>query len=134
MRNTTRSRGCPRPGFCQSFSRTPRSPPAVPRSTPTYRHRTKSPSVNMSFAGIGRGHAGSAGCSARANTRRSDLLRPRSCPLVLAWKRSDSHLATCRSHSFAVQEAGLLHPGRELSFVELVVLTDVEVAHFLALG
>ena len=30
--------------------------------------------------------------------------------------------------------AGLLHPSGELSFVELVVLVDVEVAHFLLLG
>ena len=44
------------------------------------------------------------------------------------------HLATRRSHSFAGQLAGLLHPSGELSFVELVVLVDVEVAHFLLLG
>src|SRR5919106_4192108 len=41
---------------------------------------------------------------------------------------------TGRSHSFAGQLAGLLHPGGELSFVELVVLVDVEVAHVLLLG
>ena len=41
---------------------------------------------------------------------------------------------TCRSHSFAGQKARLLHPSGELSFVELVVLVDVEVAHFLVLG
>src|SRR5712692_6852932 len=41
---------------------------------------------------------------------------------------------TGRSHSFAGQLAGLLHPGGELSFVELVVLVDVEVARVLALG
>src|SRR5712691_4031282 len=41
---------------------------------------------------------------------------------------------TGHSHSFAGQLAGLLHPGGELSFVELVVLMDVEVAHFLLLG
>src|SRR5437870_102655 len=41
---------------------------------------------------------------------------------------------TGRSHSFAGQLAGLLHPGGELSFVELVVLVDVEVAHFFLLG
>src|SRR5262245_40870815 len=40
---------------------------------------------------------------------------------------------TSSSHSFAGQLAGLLHPGGELSFVELV-LVDVEVAHFLVLG
>src|SRR5438874_3583300 len=39
-----------------------------------------------------------------------------------------------RSHSFAGQLAGLLHPSGELCFVELVVLVDVEVAHFLLLG
>ncbi len=39
-----------------------------------------------------------------------------------------------RSHSFAGQLAGLLHPSGELSFVELVVLVDVEVAHVLLLG
>src|SRR5216117_3722608 len=41
---------------------------------------------------------------------------------------------TGRSHSFAGQLAGLLHPSGELSFVELVVLVDVEVARVLALG
>src|SRR5438132_2862839 len=51
---------------------------------------------------------------------------------TLSWK----HLlpARSRSHSFAGQLAGLLHPSGELSFVELVVLVDVEVAHFLLLG
>src|SRR6058998_2889527 len=39
-----------------------------------------------------------------------------------------------RSHSFAGQLAGLFHPTGELSFVELVVLVDVEVAHVLVLG
>src|SRR5436305_1062258 len=41
---------------------------------------------------------------------------------------------TGRSHSFAGQLAGLLHPGGDLRFVERVVLMDVEVAHFLLLG
>ena len=41
---------------------------------------------------------------------------------------------TGRSHSFAGQLAGLLHPSGELSFVERVVLVDVEVAHVLLLG
>src|SRR5882724_4449435 len=45
-----------------------------------------------------------------------------------------THLALGRSHSFAGQKARLLHPGGELSFVELVVLVDVEVARVLALG
>ena len=45
-----------------------------------------------------------------------------------------AHLATSRSHAFAGQFARLLHPGGELSFVELVVLVDVEVAHVLLLG
>ncbi len=45
-----------------------------------------------------------------------------------------TRLPTSRSHAFAGQLAGLLHPGRELSFVELVVLVDVEVAHLLVLG
>ena len=40
---------------------------------------------------------------------------------------------TGRSHSFAGQLAGLLHPSGELSFVELVVLMDVEVARSLSL-
>ena len=43
-------------------------------------------------------------------------------------------LRTGRSHSFAGQLAGLPHPSDELSFVELVVLVDVEVAHFQLLG
>src|SRR5262249_19800470 len=38
------------------------------------------------------------------------------------------------SHSFAGQFAGLLHPSGELTFVELVILVEVEVAHFLVLG
>src|SRR2546430_13141971 len=37
-----------------------------------------------------------------------------------------THLALGRSHSFAGQKARLLHPSGELSFVELVVLMDVE--------
>src|ERR1700722_13491123 len=41
---------------------------------------------------------------------------------------------TGRSHSFAGQLAGLLHPSGELSFVDLVALMDVEVAHLLLLG
>src|SRR5260370_34333593 len=41
---------------------------------------------------------------------------------------------TGRSHSFAGQLADLLHPSGEPSFVELVVLVDVEVASVLALG
>ena len=43
-------------------------------------------------------------------------------------------LRTGRSQSFAGQLAGLLHPTNELSFVELLILADVEVAHFLVLG
>src|ERR1051325_5313172 len=39
-----------------------------------------------------------------------------------------------RSQSFAGQFAGLLHPISELSFVDLVVLVDMEVTHFLLLG
>src|SRR5262249_22530777 len=38
------------------------------------------------------------------------------------------------SHFYAGQLAGLLHPVGELSFVELVVLADVEIAHFLLFG
>src|SRR6266516_1451938 len=64
------------------------------------------------------------------------LMRIRSRPRVsLRFTRATStHLATSRSHSFAGQKAGLLHPGGELSFVELVVLVDVEAARVLALG
>ena len=43
-------------------------------------------------------------------------------------------MATYRSHAYAGQLARLPHPGSELSFVELVVLADVEVAHVLVLG
>src|SRR5688572_1243927 len=39
-----------------------------------------------------------------------------------------------RSHLFAGQLAGLLHPGGELGFIERIVLVDVEVAHVLVLG
>src|SRR3981081_887341 len=44
--------------------------------------------------------------------------------------------ASCaaRSHSFAGQLAGLLHPSGELSFVDRGVLVEVEVAHLLLLG
>jgi hypothetical protein len=41
---------------------------------------------------------------------------------------------TGRSHAFARQRGGLLHPDGELSFVELVALMDIEVARVLALG
>ena len=39
-----------------------------------------------------------------------------------------------RLHPFAGQLAGLLHPIDELSLVELVVLTDIKVAHVLVFG
>jgi hypothetical protein len=39
-----------------------------------------------------------------------------------------------RSHSYTGQLAGLLYPSDELSFIESVVLVDVEVAHFLVFG
>src|SRR5262249_12272550 len=39
-----------------------------------------------------------------------------------------------RSHPLARQFAGLCHPGRELRFVERVVLADVEIAHVLVPG
>src|SRR5205823_5803540 len=57
------------------------------------------------------------------------------CSLI-TWRplTPPTHLATFPSHSLAGQLAGLLHPSGELSFVELVVLVDVEVAHFLLLG
>jgi len=45
-----------------------------------------------------------------------------------------THLATYRSHAFAGQKGRLLHRGGELSFVELVVLMDIEVAHLPVLG
>ena len=46
-----------------------------------------------------------------------------------------AHLAPLRSHPFAGQLAGLLHPSGELRLVvELVVLVDVEIAHALLLG
>src|SRR3979409_155614 len=51
-------------------------------------------------------------------------------PVCPVWRNP----RTARSHSFAGQAARLLHPGGELSFVELVVLMDVEVAHFFLLG
>ena len=37
------------------------------------------------------------------------------------------------SHLFAGQLAGFLHPSGDLSFVELVVLVDVRIAHFFCL-
>src|SRR5262245_59117153 len=38
------------------------------------------------------------------------------------------------SHSFAGQFAGLLHPSGELTFDELVILVEVEVAHVPVIG
>ena len=55
-------------------------------------------------------------------------------PQSSSLSRRPSSSCTGRSHSFAGQLAGLLHPIGELSFVELVVLMDVEVAHFLLFG
>ena len=48
--------------------------------------------------------------------------------------RGYPHASPDGSHFFAGQEARLLDPGGELSFVELVVFVDVEVAHFFLLG
>src|SRR5262245_20966208 len=39
-----------------------------------------------------------------------------------------------RSHLFSGQSARLLHPSGELRFVNLIVLVNIEVAHFLLLG
>src|SRR5262245_19164260 len=41
---------------------------------------------------------------------------------------------TCFSQAFTGHLAGLLHPIGELRFVELIVLVDIEVAHFLLFG
>ena len=41
-------------------------------------------------------------------------------------------LATFRSHALAGQDARLLHPSGELSFIDLIVLMDVDVARVLA--
>src|SRR5205809_3464485 len=56
------------------------------------------------------------------------------CEAYPGFRFAPSGLQASRSHSFAGQLAGLLHPSGELSFVELVVLMDVEVARVLALG
>src|SRR5437867_1111137 len=45
-----------------------------------------------------------------------------------------TRLTTSRSHSFAGQCDGLLHPFRHLSFVEFVAFVDVDVAPVLALA
>src|SRR5262249_3777454 len=63
-----------------------------------------------------------------AIARECNCTRPSSPCLATHAPRPD------RSHSFAGQLAGLLHPIGELRLVELVVLVDVEVAHFLLLG
>ena len=65
--------------------------------------------------------------------RTEGLLRgvPAADPPVAGNTRVRRHRA---SEDFPRQLAGLLHPRGELSFVEPVVLTDVEVAHFLVLG
>src|SRR5882757_3464680 len=49
-----------------------------------------------------------------------------------AWKVGPFEMCGLRNPAW--QLAGLLHPSGELSFVDLVVLVDVEVAHFLLLG
>src|SRR5439155_18516181 len=56
------------------------------------------------------------------------------CEAYPGFRFAPSGLQASRSHSFAGQLAGLPHPSGELSFVELVVLMDVEVARVLALG
>ena len=48
------------------------------------------------------------------------------CPLSAISRHRLTKRTDGRSHSFAGQLAGLLHPSGELSFVELVVLMDVE--------
>src|SRR3979411_2739688 len=62
----------------------------------------------------------------------------RAAPLKQSAALASAHATrappTGRSHSFAGQKAGLLHPSGELSFVELVVLMDIEVAPVLAFG
>src|SRR5262245_4789590 len=50
------------------------------------------------------------------------------------WEMATQAPCTDGSHSFAGQLAGLLHPISQLSFVDLVVLVDVDVAHFFLLG
>src|SRR5262245_18946386 len=66
---------------------------------------------------------------------RSSAFGLRACGLM-TWRplAPRTHVATSRSHSFAGQLAGLAHPSGELSFIELVVLMDVEVARVLARG
>src|SRR5882672_5018449 len=79
-----------------------------------------------------------AAAAPRRSARCSDLAVPArhswACGLT-TWRPHATHaLRTGRSHSFAGQLAGLLHPSGELSLVEPVVLVDVEVARVLALG
>ena len=62
------------------------------------------------------------------------MRNPGSVPPLAEIHHAPSGLQAPRSHSFAGQKARLLHPSGELSFVELVVLMDVEVAHVLLLG
>src|SRR5437867_1955663 len=51
-----------------------------------------------------------------------------------AWRPMLSGLCLrSRSHPFAGQSTGLLHPGGELGLVELVVLVNVEIARMLLL-
>src|SRR5262245_4140791 len=64
----------------------------------------------------------SAGLSSESSCRVVNLLR------------SSGTVPIGRSHSFAGYLAGLLHPFGELSFVELVVLVDIQIADFLLLG
>src|SRR5258708_2149979 len=62
-------------------------------------------------------------------------VEPRFFIVVVAFFKVIPNLAPPRrSHSFAGQLAGLLHPGGELSFVGLVVLMNVDVTRILALG
>src|SRR5205085_7691764 len=68
---------------------------------------------------------------------RVEVLRERVsffCCLRAALCFTHGCLVNTRSHFYAGQLAGLLHPGGEFGFVELVVLVDVEVANVFLLG
>lgn len=67
-----------------------------------------------------------APCLLRARSADKSERLPNSHVSAAADQRTtgSTHLAPFRSHACARQLAGLLHPGGELSFVELVVLVD----------
>ena len=116
------------------FSRPRQSPKRVHHSSDNIQDTEVRSNVNGGSVPQSVGKAVGKGAAARFNTdhRRNDRTRyfipPESSCVPFSFPAHATHaLRTGRSHSFAGQLAGLLHPTGELSFVELVVLVDFEV-------